>query len=543
MSVIWTIITLVFFVYQLQNENKHILQNSIAKVRNATNQAQYVINWIYAQKVKNNEHRKKENLSLNFSLKDLIYNMNSDIGVHIKINNIKAESENTKNSKILKNTIAKMQTTKKEQYALYKSEEKTYIFYIKPLFADKSCLRCHMHTNIHRGEILGSINAVVQIPKFIKFNKDSYIFLIFIYITTWLVGLFIIWYARYKSKIYFDEKLKNYEESIYGLVEMMEKRDSYTAGHSRRVAKYSVLIAKKLGLEKDEIDLIFRAAMLHDIGKMNIPDAILLKPEALSDDEYELIKNHSIFGYELLRHGPFKELSKIVLYHHERYDGKGYPHGLKGDEIPKMSQIISIADAFDAMTTNRAYKEAFSKEEALGRVKENSKTQFNPYLVKIALDAFRDIKIPKNTTQMPKNELEEMRFCYYLKDQLTGCYNINYLKYILLYKEKYKKANIFYIGLNDFSNYNKSHGWRSGDDVLKIVAKTLLQHHKNSIVIRLFGDSFLIICTDKNCSFKADILKLELNKYNLKFHYNQLDMMNEDISTIEEFENIALRFK
>ncbi|MFK5882125.1 MAG: HD domain-containing protein [Sulfurospirillum sp.] len=543
MSVIWTLITLIFFVYQLQNENRHILQNTLTKARNAANQAQYVINWIYDQKVKSNEHKKMGGLKLDFSLKDLIYKMNMDIGVAMDINSIESDFKKSQNSSIISKTINKMRLTKKEQYALYKVKDERYVFYTKPLFADKSCLVCHIYMGKQNGDILGSINAKIKIPKFIRVNKSSYLFLIFIYMTTWITGLFIIWFARYKSKIYFDEKLRNYEESIYGLVEMMERRDSYTAGHSHRVAKYSVLIAQKLNFTKDDIDLIFRAAMLHDIGKMDIPDALLLKPGALSDDEYELIKNHSMFGYELLKHGPFKELSKIVLCHHERYDGRGYPNGLKADEIPKMSQIISISDAFDAMTTNRAYKEACSKEEALQNVNKNISTQFNPHFAKVAIEALRDIELPKNTAQMPQNKLEEMRFCYYLKDQLTGCYNIDYLKYILLYREKYKNASAFYIGLSDFSNYNKLHGWRCGDEVLKSVANILLKNYPNSIVIRLFGDSFVIICKDKNCKFEIKILEQELGELRLKFHSTQIDLMDKNIKTIEEFENITLSFK
>ena len=144
---------------------------------------------------------------------------------------------------------------------------------------------------------------------------------------------------------------------------------------------------------------------------------------------------------------------------------------------------------------------------------------------------------------MPKNKLEEMRFCYYLKDQLTGCNNINYLKYILLYKEKYKDAKTFYIGLSDFSNYNKLHGWRYGDEVIKRVAKVLIENHPDSKVIRLFGDSFVVICMDKNGMFKKDILEQELKKFQLEFHYMQINLMDKDIKTIEDFENITLIFK
>ncbi len=543
MSVIWTIITLVFFVYQLHNENQHILINTLNKAKSATNQAEYVINWIYNQKVQEYQHKKANNLKLDFSLKDLIYKMNKDIGVALEIKSIKIDLQYLPNNKIINDVIHKMKLTKKEQYDLYFFNKDKYIFYAKPLLANKSCTRCHIHDVSKKGEILGSINAIIKLPAFIKYNSGSYIFLIFIYTTTWLTGLFIIWFARYKSKLYFDEKMKNYEESIYALVEMMEKRDNYTAGHSQRVAKYSVLVAKELGFSKDDIDLIFRAAMLHDIGKMDIPDALLLKPDTLSDDEYDLIKNHSRFGYEFLNHGPFQELSEIVLHHHERYDGKGYPDNLKANNIPRMSQIISIADAFDAMTTNRSYKEAFLKEEALRRIRENSGTQFNPNLIELAIKALENIKTPEKTTQMPKDKLDEMRFCYYLKDQLTGCYNLDYLKLIFLYKEKYENIDTCYVSLCDFSNYNKINGWKKGDEAIKKMAKILILNHPNALVIRIFGDSFILLYKEKYEELKKDIIVEEMKDFGIKFNNFHIDIIKENIMTLEELENKILTLK
>ena len=115
---------------------------------------------------------------------------------------------------------------------------------------------------------------------------------------------------------------------MYGLIDMMEKRDSYTAGHSQRVAEYSRLIVLASGGSHDDADFVYKAGMLHDIGKIEIPDAILLKPDKLNETEYALIKRHSTASYELLCREPFSSLANIVLHHHERYDGKGYRHNL-----------------------------------------------------------------------------------------------------------------------------------------------------------------------------------------------------------------------
>ena len=134
--------------------------------------------------------------------------------------------------------------------------------------------------------------------------------------------------------------------------------------------------------------------MLHDIGKVVIADSILLKPEALNDFEYKMIKEHVNFGYELLNKIPmYEDLAHIMLAHHERYDGQGYPHSLKGDEIPELSRIMMVADAFDAMTTNRIYKDEKSLEDAFKELEECKGTQFHPDVVDSALRALKDVKL------------------------------------------------------------------------------------------------------------------------------------------------------
>ena len=163
-----------------------------------------------------------------------------------------------------------------------------------------------------------------------------------------------------------NELLENYKKTLFAFVDMIEERDTYTGGHSQRVAKYSVMIAKEMGYEKKELERIYQAGMLHDIGKMNIPDTVLLKPGKLDDIEYKLIQSHAENGYKFLIQIPmYQELADIIHFHHERYDGKGYPTGKKGTQTGIFSYILAVADAFDAMTTSRIYKGRKNIQDAL----------------------------------------------------------------------------------------------------------------------------------------------------------------------------------
>ncbi|MEK6727725.1 MAG: HD domain-containing phosphohydrolase [Candidatus Omnitrophota bacterium] len=174
---------------------------------------------------------------------------------------------------------------------------------------------------------------------------------------------------------------------ISSLVNALEARDSYTEGHSDRVSQYSLLIAESLGWAADEKEKLRKAALLHDLGKIGIPDRILHKRAQLNEEEYDLIKKHEIIGVKILE--PLKDLSDIlpwILYHHEKWDGTGYPHGLSANAIPEASQIIALADVYDALTTSRDYKSAFSKEDSLKEIIGKKGIHFNPKLVDIFVD-------------------------------------------------------------------------------------------------------------------------------------------------------------
>ena len=184
------------------------------------------------------------------------------------------------------------------------------------------------------------------------------------------------------------EKLeKSYLESIATLRYTVEAKDSYTRGHSDRVSEYSVLIGKKLGLSDLQLRTLQIGGLFHDIGKIGVPDSILLKESKLTDDEYSEIKNHPSIGAHILSNATiFKDIIPIVKHHHERYDGKGYPNMLKGNEIPYLARITAIADSFDAMTSKRSYRDSLPIETVIDEFRKNKGTQFDPELTDIFLD-------------------------------------------------------------------------------------------------------------------------------------------------------------
>lgn len=187
--------------------------------------------------------------------------------------------------------------------------------------------------------------------------------------------------ARYSFKLYFDSQ-NMAMETIHALNDALEVKDSYTGGHATRVQEYAVKLAEAKGMKKRQVELIKTAALLHDIGKIGIPDYILNKEGRLTQKEFEIIKEHPVMGARILSNvDSLKDISNIIRHHHERYDGTGYPDALRQDEIPVESAILAIADSFDAMTTNRPYKKSMAVLEAIEELKINKGTQFNPNLV------------------------------------------------------------------------------------------------------------------------------------------------------------------
>ena len=184
-----------------------------------------------------------------------------------------------------------------------------------------------------------------------------------------------------------EELERAYLDTIGILRQTVEAKDPYTRGHSDRVSEYSVLIGKKLGLDEKTLHILKIGGLFHDIGKIGIPDSILLKESKLSDEEYSQIKNHPMIGVHMLGDAAiFTDILPIVKHHHERYDGRGYPSQLVGEDIPYVARIAAVADTFDAMTSKRSYRDSLPIDVVRAEIERCSGTQFDPNIAKVFLD-------------------------------------------------------------------------------------------------------------------------------------------------------------
>ena len=206
-----------------------------------------------------------------------------------------------------------------------------------------------------------------------------------------------------KSK---EQLERTHLDTIQSLRYAVEAKDTYTRGHSDRVSEFSVLIGKKLGLTEKEIETLRVGGLFHDIGKIGVPDSILQKEVRLTDDEYSQIKNHPSIGAHILGEAEaFKDIIPIVKHHHERYDGKGYPSRLSGEEIPLLARITAVADAFDAMTSKRSYRGALDIEYVKEEIERCKGTQFDPKIADVFLDILNNeyYKIEEIQVKFPNN--------------------------------------------------------------------------------------------------------------------------------------------
>lgn len=243
----------------------------------------------------------------------------------------------------------------------------------------------------------GSYNIVKEIEMYQKWWFKLYVIVI--------AGLVLIWITWFLTRTqvqktlikqkyqleYARKQIKMGNETILSIARAVDAKDSNTSEHSFRVSEYSVAIARKLGYSDDKLENLRQMALLHDIGKIGVPDAILNKPGKLTDEEYEIMKSHVIKGGEILK--DFTMINNVnvgAMYHHEKYDGTGYCKGLKGEDIPLDARIIGIADAFDAMTANRVYRKKLDINKVIDELKRCSGTQFDPKLVEILLSLIDD---------------------------------------------------------------------------------------------------------------------------------------------------------
>ncbi|MCM1175424.1 MAG: diguanylate cyclase [Blautia sp.] len=305
-----------------------------------------------------------------------------------------------------------------------------------------------------------------------------------------------------------EEKTREVElvtiQAITTVANTIDAKDDYTKGHSNRVAYYSEALARKIGWPEEEVQNIHYIALLHDIGKIGVPDAVLNKPFRLTDVEFGLIRNHTVMGAEILKDiKTFPNVSVGAKYHHERYDGKGYPSGLKGDEIPLVARIIGIVDSYDAMTSNRVYRRRLQDEMVKQELIRGKGTQFDPYLVDQFMELLEEGSLQQNIPE------KDMVMPIFNSDKIHGGVTreeagmdsrLDYLTGLLSREEGEKEIAeslrsgsgcIMMIDLDQFREVNDRFGHLAGDAVLKEVAGLLKEVSRKNIICRMGGDEFL----------------------------------------------------
>jgi diguanylate cyclase (GGDEF)-like protein len=345
---------------------------------------------------------------------------------------------------------------------------------------------------------------------------------------------------------------KNLEE-IIPLIYAIEIRDAYTEGHSEHVAHYAKEFAKFLGMGKKECEEIYIAGLLHDIGKIGIPDTVLLKPGKLENDEYALIKLHSAISGKIVEKIPnLSHLAKVVRHHHEDYNGKGYPDGLKGEEIPLFSRILSLADVFDALTTGRVYRASFSFEKTLAIMEDMQKHgKFDPKLYEKFIPFIKKFGIYKSKkSNIEFKELEIKRNNFFYTDNLTKVLNRDALITLLIKSHDYNYyVSLILCDIKQFKFYNQKYGLRKGDELLKNIANLLIENlspkttikepeHKDLFLFRVNGDKFILLFIGARSSFLTykieKIRQIIQDKFNIETKYNFLIKDHKIGKNIEE---------
>jgi|GEM_PF-2433238 len=306
------------------------------------------------------------------------------------------------------------------------------------------------------------------------------------------------------------------ENLIRSFISSLEAKDVYTKGHSEAVAFYSLEIGKALKLSSTELQKLHTAALLHDIGKVGIPDYILFKPAKLSKTEYEIFKLHTIIGSEIIsKIQGLAELAPIIRHHHEKWDGTGYPDRIKEEEIPFFSRIIAIADAYDVMLSKRVYKKPKTKKEALIELERCAGTQFDPGIIKRCLNCLKNCPIyqPTNQSFIPQT-IEKARKGYYYRDILTGAKNIR------AFTQEVKEAK----GIHQFIFFDikRSHffditeGFVKENEVLSCFFELLCEYFTPDSIYRIGGNEFIVV--SKKLLSKEKVVNL-LNKIEEKLGF------------------------
>ena len=327
-----------------------------------------------------------------------------------------------------------------------------------------------------------------------------------------------------------EKKQKQTEEMSLQMMETLsttiEAKNEYTCGHSHRVAEYAALIAAELGWSSENIQNLKYAAYLHDIGKIGIPEMLLNKPSQLTDEECDLIRNHTIIGAEILKDVAFAPyIAEVSRSHHERYDGCGYPDGLKGTDIPIHARIITVADSYDAMNSRRIYRNALPPEMIRNEFEKNRGRQFDPQITDIFLKLLdEDHIVLKNThtqkatvSSEPDNTINKFisEVVNTIKSQedlknydfLTGLPMRNLGERLIAEFMQEHDGCLIFLDMDNLKKINDIHGHTAGDRALKNLGTLLSHYMANGIASRLGGDEFLLFLPDITVETVSEIMR------------------------------------
>jgi len=428
--------------------------------------------------------------------------------------------------------------TKSDVYEFYTKNDKKYLSYMTPFLVKEECMKCHGNQGYSIGDIRGALTITLPMDRYDDVFQKGLLTTIIILLWVWILGLLSFRWGYRSSQLRIQEKIDLYEQNLFSLVSLIEQRDNYTAGHGQRVGEYSRLIAIQMGLSPEVQQDLYRAGALHDIGKVAIPDSILLKPGALEPIERSLIEEHVNAGYALLKRVDiFASIAEIVRYHHERLDGSGYPNKISGDAFPLLSQIMAVADCVDAMTTNRIYKGRKSLPEALEELRLIRGIKFRADVIDAALVALSSISLEVTHSQRPTTPMEMERFSYFYKDSLTGVYTSAYLNFLFFEPDFDQYQQLWLVNLGNIGQFNKAYGWDKGDDLLKHYAQTLQEFYPQLPIIRFQGDDFIIFRKDNKVPQIEDLNAHWLKEVGITVSVSIIPLDQETVSNLDSLQS------
>ena len=306
-------------------------------------------------------------------------------------------------------------------------------------------------------------------------------------------------------------------QTIKTLSVTVETKNVYTNGHSQRVADYSALIAGALGWDDKRINNLRNAAYMHDVGMIGIPDSIVNKPTRLTEEEYAIIQRHTLIGADILKDITLIEhVAEVAHYHHERYDGTGYPEGIAGEEIPIEARIVAVADSYDAMNSKRIYRNALEKEKIIEELESCSGTQFDPVIAELFVRLIREGKV--DTALLPAEPIGESKMDHYESettkfisdimstmqsqedsdsyDFLTGLPVRSKGEILIAQMMQEHDGGLVFVDMDNLKKLNDVYGHKAGDRALKLLGNILKDAGDKSIACRLGGDEFLLFLPD-----------------------------------------------